>query len=115
MMRSIVSGTLLFLAMGGTSSCHEAVPNGSSSQAGNVLSASADAGPGATDLCGAAKASEIVGHNDSPRLRKELSDYTGNKLIRWIHPGDVVSQDYVAKRLNVIIDSEGRVRAVRCG
>lgn len=109
--------TLLTLASGGTSACHETVPGGSSNGApsNTLLSAIADAGPGAGDLCGAAKASEVVGHRDTPEMRKELAEHVGHNRIRWIHPGDVVTQDYVAKRLNVIISSDGRINSVRCG
>ncbi|MDI3335308.1 I78 family peptidase inhibitor [Defluviimonas aestuarii] len=35
--------------------------------------------------------------------------------VRVIHPGDAVTMDFSLQRLNVEIDAEGRIAAIRCG
>lgn len=65
--------------------------------------------------CGADKAARFVGQEDRRQMRALLRAPVGHDRIRWIKPGDVITQDYRADRLNVIFDEQGHVAAVRCG
>lgn len=69
----------------------------------------------ASTPCGADKVARFVGQDDRPNMRILLRAPVGHDRIRWIKPGDVITQDYRADRLNVIFDEQGRVAAVRCG
>lgn len=38
-----------------------------------------------------------------------------DRLVRHIRPDSIVTMDYVFKRLNIEIDAQGIITAVRCG
>ena len=66
-------------------------------------------------LCNAAKAQPLVGRARSPELAAEALGLTGAGTLRWLRPGDIVTMEYREDRLNIELDSNGRVKAVRCG
>ncbi len=62
------------------------------------------------DRCGANSLQAFVGQRETVFFRYTFPDGT-----RFIRPGDAVTQDFNARRINFIIGGDGRVREVRCG
>jgi hypothetical protein len=70
--------------------------------------------PAAKTPCGAEKVTQYVGQKRSPAIEREVARLSGAKAIRWITPGMAVTMDYREDRLNVDVDSDGMITAVRC-
>jgi hypothetical protein len=64
----------------------------------------------ATDTCGAAALDELVGQDLSA-----LSAMTFPDTTRFIRPGDAVTMDYVAERLNFDLSDDGKIQRAWCG
>lgn len=113
MPRTFISAVLLTAMSGGTAACHEEGATGSSANVAASTSANTDAGQ--TDLCGARKVSEFIGQKDLPALHQLVRQRVDHDRIRWIHPGEAVTQDFSPARLNVIVGQDNRITTVRCG
>ncbi|MCW1381768.1 I78 family peptidase inhibitor [Novosphingobium sp. KCTC 2891] len=81
----------------------------------DVASASGSGVPSPDDLCGAVRTAALIRHEYSPALHNRVRQLAGHEQIRWIRPGNAITSDVVADRLNVILDDSGRVAALRCG
>ncbi|MBV2360004.1 hypothetical protein KUH32_09475 [Thalassococcus sp. CAU 1522] len=68
-----------------------------------------DPWPDRADACGAAAFSAAVGQ---PAVALALPT---DRPVRVIAPGQPVTMDYNAERLNVLVDSVGIVTELRCG
>jgi hypothetical protein len=66
-------------------------------------------------VCDAAKAQLLVGRQASSELGAEALRLSGAGTLRWLQPGDIVTMEYREGRLNVDLDANGRVNALRCG
>jgi hypothetical protein len=66
-------------------------------------------------LCDASSAQELVGQAATSELGARALQLTGARTIRWIRPGQAVTMDYRADRLNISIDDRNRVERVTCG
>jgi hypothetical protein len=64
----------------------------------------------AVDLCHAATFQPYVGQPVSVLL-----DFVVPEPFRVIRPGDAVTEDYSAQRLNIRLDGADRINAVDCG
>ena len=64
----------------------------------------------APDSCGAAALKDLIGQPKSALDGRDLAAST-----RIIHPGQPVTLDYNAKRLNILIDRKGRIASLQCG
>jgi hypothetical protein len=56
-----------------------------------------------------------VGRQATSEVGAEALRLTRAQRLRWIRPGDAVTMDYREDRLNIDLDAQGRVRALRCG
>jgi hypothetical protein len=65
--------------------------------------------------CDAAKAQHLVGRPADNDLGFDAQRLTGAAVVRWMRPGDIVTMEYRADRLNIDLDERHRVRAIRCG
>ena len=72
-------------------------------------------GPGETGTCNANWAQPLVGRSASTEVGVEAVRLSGARGIRWIRPGDAVTMDYRPDRLNIELDANNRVAAIRCG
>jgi hypothetical protein len=99
MMLRLVSGALLMTAACSTVPPEDEVP--------------VHGGSGGT--CVASKAQSLVGKQSSSAVGAEALRLSGARTLRWIPPGDSVTMDYREDRLNIDLDSSGKVRALRCG
>jgi len=60
--------------------------------------------------CGAADLQSLIGQPESV-----LATMRFGTVVRVIHPGDMVTEDYSPSRLNIRIDASGRIAALGCG
>lgn len=67
------------------------------------------------DSCGQNAARHYITGASNGATREGVAKAAGHARIRWIRPGDVVTQDYRPDRLNVIIDADGQIMTARCG
>ena len=65
--------------------------------------------------CDAARAQRFVGNAAGDDLPEDARAAAGARTVRTITPGQMVTMDYRADRLNVTIDESGHVAAMRCG
>jgi hypothetical protein len=69
----------------------------------------------AEDACGASRVAGYVGRERSDALVAEVARVSGARRVRWIRPGDAVTMDYSAERLNVHLDAQDRIARFACG
>jgi len=73
-----------------------------------------DAGPAASQ-CDAARLGGLVGRAFSDSVRTEALRRSGARTARVIRPGDAVTMDYRADRLNIHLTAQSRVERFACG
>lgn len=64
--------------------------------------------------CDASKVQDLVGRQRSEALGAEALRRSGAKALRWIEPGSAITQDLRSDRLNIDLDSRGRITGLRC-
>ena len=65
--------------------------------------------------CAADRLQPLIGQPASEELGAQALRRSGARALRWIRPGDMVTMDYRPDRLNVHLDSRGRVERFVCG
>ena len=65
--------------------------------------------------CHADSLGDLVGRPADAALGAEAMRRSGALRLRWIRPGDMVTMDYSAQRLNVHLDAQNRVDHFACG
>lgn len=65
--------------------------------------------------CDASRAQTLIGRPASSELGAEAQRLTGGRGIRWIQPGQAVTMDYRADRINIELDASNRVSRITCG
>lgn len=70
---------------------------------------------GPATQCVAEKVAGLIGKKRTPTLEKRVQTLSGAARIRWIRPGMMVTMDYSETRLNVRVDTKGRILSVSCG
>jgi uncharacterized lipoprotein YajG len=71
--------------------------------------------PSAGGACDAAPAQFAVGQAQTAPLVEEVRQRSGSYIARVLRPGQVVTMEFNAQRVNVVVDADNRVTAVRCG
>ena len=71
--------------------------------------------PDQADACGAAKLANLLNTLPTSDVMAQIERTVGQRRIRTIAPGDVVTMDYSAERLNVETGEDGRIKRFRCG
>ena len=71
--------------------------------------------PPAMEGCDASDLNFLIGKVLDEALAARAKDATGASSVRVIRPGQMVTMDYVAERLNVEVDAAGKVTSARCG
>lgn len=85
---------------------------GSTTPAGSEVTSPAT--PAAT-RCNAAPAQFAVGRNVDVALEGDARARAGARTSRVLKPGQVVTMEFNAERLNLSVDNAGRVTRVSCG
>ena len=70
----------------------------------------APSAPVGADACGAAGLQGLVGQPEAV-----LKPMRFAQPVRVVHPGQPVTMDHAATRLNIDIDAKGRISALHCG
>lgn len=78
-------------------------------------SAQAQGGDSAAGSCDARAAQFAVGYASTDALAAEVRRRSGARVVRVIHPGDMVTQEFNADRVNIELEAGNRVARVRCG
>jgi hypothetical protein len=71
--------------------------------------------PPAGTACNAAPAQYAVGRPQTAPLVEEIRQRSGAHIARVLRPNQVVTMEFSAERVNVVVDAENRITAVRCG
>lgn len=71
--------------------------------------------PAPAGECAAAEFQRHVGAELTPALRAEITARQGDRRVRFIGPGDAVTQDFRPDRLNVTLDERNRIARLGCG
>lgn len=69
----------------------------------------------AAKRCNAAPAQFAVGRNVDAALESDARTRAGANTSRVLKPGQVVTMEFNAERLNLSVDDAGRVTRVNCG
>ena len=78
----------------------------------------ASGGPAAAPsggLCNAQAAQFAVGQSSTASVMESARARSGAHMARILRPGQMVTQEFDAQRLNLEVNSSGRIVAVRCG
>lgn len=80
-----------------------------------VLGACATPPPAMTGQCNADAAQAHVGHPATPEMIEAARRDAGADRVRTLKPGQVVTMEYLAGRLNLHLDADGRIERIACG
>ena len=73
------------------------------------------AAPALPGGCDASKAQFAVGHPPGLAIQDQARERSGARMVRTLRPGQLVTMEYNAERLNLELDAGGTVVRVRCG
>lgn len=65
--------------------------------------------------CDAGPAQSAIGKSSTARNVEAARVAAGARMARTIRPGQMVTKEFDAERLNLDVDGSGRIVAVRCG
>ena len=65
--------------------------------------------------CDAAPAQSFVGQNNTAKVVEAARVRSGALMVRVLRPGQMVTKEFDAQRLNLEVNAAGRIIAVRCG
>lgn len=65
--------------------------------------------------CRVERLAALEGREATNALGAEALRRSGARTLRWIRPGDAVTMDYRADRLNIRLDGRGMVEGFSCG
>jgi hypothetical protein len=71
--------------------------------------------PPATFACNAAAAQSAVGKVANVALMEDARRAANARMVRTLRPGEVVTMEFNAERLNLEVDAANVVQKVRCG
>jgi hypothetical protein len=70
---------------------------------------------GSGHKCDASRAQGVIGKARSKKVGADALRRSGARTLRWIAPDTMVTMDFREDRLNLHVDSRGRVTKVNCG
>ncbi|AHL75951.1 hypothetical protein CH92_12955 [Stutzerimonas stutzeri] len=75
----------------------------------------AQAPQNATNRCTASAIEKLVGEQATPALLDQARRESGASVARILRPGDVVTLEYNAGRLNLMTDDALKIQQINCG
>ncbi len=57
----------------------------------------------------------FVGREPTSEVGSEIIAKSGAKVLRWLVPGQIVTMEFSAQRVNAYIGSNNRIERVTCG
>ncbi|MEL0211831.1 MAG: I78 family peptidase inhibitor [Novosphingobium sp.] len=71
--------------------------------------------PGGQDICKRRLTDRFLGQKYNSAVRSQLSRAVMHDRIRLVRAGEAVTPDYRPDRLNLIVDRQETIMAIRCG
>ena len=71
--------------------------------------------PAPTGDCNAQPAQMLVGRQGGPALAQEAQRLANAAAVRWLRPGQIVTMEFRADRLNIHLDAQEKVERITCG
>ncbi|KRD41984.1 proteinase inhibitor I78 [Acidovorax sp. Root275] len=71
--------------------------------------------PAPGGICNAQPAQSAVGQNSTASVVESARVRSGAQMARILRPGQIITKEFDAQRLNLEVDGNGRILAVRCG
>nr|WP_286197372.1 I78 family peptidase inhibitor [Variovorax boronicumulans] len=65
--------------------------------------------------CDAGAAQFAVGQSFGPALERDVRARSGASIVRWLSPGQAVTMEFNAARINLTLDGRSRITKVACG
>lgn len=65
--------------------------------------------------CNAQPAQFAVGQNSTSSVIESARSRSGAQMARILRPGQIITKEFDAQRLNLEVDGSGKIIAVRCG
>lgn len=65
--------------------------------------------------CDAGPAQSAVGQSSTAKVVEAARVRSGARMARILRPGQMITKEFDAQRLNLEVDANGRIVAVRCG
>lgn len=57
----------------------------------------------------------FVGREGTAEIGNEILARSGAKVLRWLVPGQMITMEFRADRVNVKLDAQNRIEGVTCG
>ncbi|MGE8567963.1 Peptidase inhibitor I78 family protein [compost metagenome] len=110
------TGTSSSSAPAASSSSSSSSSSGASASGGASYGGSGSAMPGyGTKTCDAAALQSQIGQKATTSSMEDLRTRSGSSTARILRPGQLVTMEYNATRLNLIVDDKDVMTAIRCG
>lgn len=113
---------ILAAGLAGLAGCaaNKSAAPSSSAQSSSVPSSSAPASASGSMLpggksCDAQPAQNLVGQAFSDSVGTDVRGRSGSDAVRVLKPGQVMTLEYNPSRVNIIVDGQGKISAIRCG
>ena len=90
-------------------------PAASASGAAAGTAPSPSPAPAPVAECNAQPAQFAVGQNSTAAVVESARARSGARMARILRPGQMITKEFDAQRLNLEVDGNGRILAVRCG
>ena len=78
-------------------------------------SATSSLPPSSSGYCNADAVGNLIDQQASPELLDQARRDSGAEVARLLRPGDAVTLEYNAQRLNLTTDQNGRIQRISCG
>lgn len=103
------------LLVAGLTACASSGTQNTSSD--TVTSSGSGTPPSSTNFtdCDAQSVQNMVGRQYSESLDSQLKSGANASQLRVLKPGQVMTMEYNPSRLNVIVEGDGSISALRCG
>ena len=66
-------------------------------------------------MCTADQLSQFNGQPATPELGQQIKAASGASIFRWLPKGSIVTMEYNAARVSVLLDERNNVESSRCG
>lgn len=96
------------------SSSSASSPSEAASSSSSGISSASGYGYGEKS-CDAAALQSQIGQKATPSVMEDLRTRSGSTTARMLRPGQLVTMEYNATRLNLIVDDKDVMTAIRCG
>ncbi|MEZ0471851.1 I78 family peptidase inhibitor [Luteimonas salinilitoris] len=118
MSRSVASLLLVVLSVS-LAACAPTSTGAPDDTAAETPPAAAEPAPGAPEAadqaCNADAVQSLVGQQADDSLVEQARTDAGAEIARVLKPGQAVTMEYRADRLNIDVDESGTITALRCG